>query len=274
VSDTAYRRLVTALSCAIVVVLLLIGSGAVYWVKFRSVANLTGCGVPKPAGVLDAGAVHAPDGGAVTLVETAFNQRPNSAVLLGAVLRNTSRYAAYRTEVTVEVHNAAGEDVFGEYRPQWFHLAIPVILPGDTAGFGTFGLFDTHPADGGDRRVTSFTVTIGANWWVPPDGLRRTMATARQIGPDILMRRGHDYCTHVRNHGYAVVLRDSAGRLIGGAYLHAVSGWCAFDEDDNTIKLIREDLPPNVDWQRSEVYALCDPVPERGPWPGKQPYNY
>jgi hypothetical protein len=241
--------------------------------RLRPVARLSTCVLPNPAGPVDELAQHAPDGGALTVTETGFTQVDQGNALFGAVIRNTSAYAAYQTDMRVMAYDAEGRDAYRDSPATWLHLGVPVILPGEAFGLGAAAT--TRPI-AGDReviRVARFTVVIGETRWVRPDGLRRTGATVHEVDSKLRLRHGPAYCKPVPSHGYSMLLRDSSGRIIGGAYELDRSSWCRSNSDDPAT-WFGPNLPTDIDWSRSEVVALCDPISGASEWAGKRPFNY
>ncbi|MCR6482702.1 hypothetical protein M8542_07720 [Amycolatopsis sp. OK19-0408] len=129
-----------------------------------------------------------------------------------AVLENTGTLAAYRIQLTSGARTAE----------------VPVLLPGQRAG------------------VVLDQPVVGAVTWLAPEALGGfTPVTATPVGGGVRYRSAN--CRALTSRGGAVLLRDGAGRLIGGEQLPAASVSCAPGE-----KVLPVALPPH-----SEVHPYC-----------------
>ncbi|HEY3464290.1 MAG TPA: hypothetical protein VGL47_04110 [Amycolatopsis sp.] len=129
-----------------------------------------------------------------------------------AVLENTSTLAAYRIPVT-----SGGRTV-----------EVPVLLPGERTG------------------VVLDRPAVGPAVWLAPEALGGFTPVSAAVVPGGV-RYSSANCRALTSRGAAVLFRDSAGHLTGGALLPPSSVSCAVGE---------RVLP--VTGQRGEIYPYCD----------------
>lgn len=226
---------------------------------------------------------NAPGGGGIRVLERGFTQEGRGASL-GAVVENSSHAVAYRTLIRFRVLDAAGKSASAPafLSPQLVQ-EIPVILPGQRIGAGTFvyvaetrGLRPTY------AQVASFELEIISTHWLP-SGTGFAAVTASDLRPnrydptdpteiiiDYTVNSG--YCWTFKSRGVAAVFRDAAGTVIGGSlewastHGHFVCSPGRYDE------WIGATVPQGTDDSRIEFYPYCDPEP-KAVSPSIKPFN-
>jgi hypothetical protein len=243
------------------------------------------CPLPRTGAAATASpAESAPGGGGIRVVEHGFTQR-DGGVDLGAVVENSSRAVAYRTLVRFRVLDAAGRSASApeSLSPQLVQ-EIPVILPGQRIGAGTFvyvaekSILPTTYA-----RVVSVELEIIATHWLPGDGGGFAAVTASELhirryeptdpGQAIIdYTVASGYCSILENRAVAVVYRDASGRLIGGGLVSPQASGKRACSPGRYDQWIGVTVPPGADDARTEIYPYCDPA-EKALAPSVNPFN-
>jgi hypothetical protein len=219
-------------------------------------------------------AAQAPDGGVLRVVEQGFSLDPDprgNLVSYGLLLENTSRdRIAFASAVTVRMLDAAGAPLkqpFGEEAD--VRHTVYAVFPGQRFGIGAQEWLDR-------RDVASLAATVDPPTWVPVDQplqrdpVRRNVVRLGTLSAtDVLATITDRDLTLVFTAssglqetirvGITVVLRDGAGRVIGGAVMKD-GGGCPLVEPGQT----RHNVSPyrvraaafGADQARTEVFLV------------------
>jgi hypothetical protein len=106
----------------------------------------------------DAPADAAPDGGGLRIIEQGYTQlgARSELISIGAIVENTSTQAAYRTRVTFDFFDAKKQSLAPK-RGQFYHLEIPIILPGQRIPLATWGYIREDETTRRPGTVTTYT---------------------------------------------------------------------------------------------------------------------
>ena len=276
-----------------------IGAAVAVITDGRTPSESSDCGVPAYVEGTAASPQAAPDGGGLKVIEQGFTQT-GDAVSVGAVVENTSAHPAYRTRVQIRLYDAK-RMWLPEVRPGEVRrvMEIPVVLPGQRVGIGN----DAHPAPlygGGEAVVKSFDVELTTTTWLDAGALggfapvaavevraENPNPAAREI-VSAHYRENSPNCRALSARGAAVVYRDPAGRIVGGA-IEPPGALIVFRDDRGEIVGGQSDppesapcapgerdmwviplnpVPESADLSRTEVHPYCDlsrPVSGTGP---------
>ncbi|GIJ66615.1 hypothetical protein [Virgisporangium ochraceum] len=235
------------------------------------VPGATGAPVPSWSGVAPVTAAQAPDGGVLRVVEQGFTLDPDPRVdhvTYGLLLENTSRERiAYAVAVTVRAVDAAGGTVRQRFgREDVARHTVYAVFPGQRFGIGVEEWLD-------GRGVAALTVTVEPPTWVPVDQpLQRDPGRLRviRLGPlaagEVRAIAGSRFSVSFNASsgfeeripvGVAVLWRDGAGRIVGGAAatdatrcLDVAPGQGRFSVEPDRIRSV----PAGADVARTEVF--------------------
>jgi hypothetical protein len=235
------------------------------------------CVVPSAVPIGEVGpAARAPGGGGLRIVEKGFTQmNPGSGlfaltglVSLGAVLENASDQAAYRTRITFRVFDEQNRSVTPDSEYKSRHVEIPVLHPHQRVVVGN-GLLVKAIKPGVASRIAGFDIELGTTHWVSSDVAKQSFArvsvesqTSKRFaegsgGVIFTLRSG--YCRITPNRGVAMVFRDAAGVIVGGAFdTSAAGGYCRPGDTENELATAFYSMPEDADLTKTEVSAYCD----------------
>ncbi|MFY1654443.1 hypothetical protein ACN27J_26625 [Solwaraspora sp. WMMB762] len=230
----------------------------------------------------------APDGGGLRVVESGVTivppvRRPGSATAsIGVIVENTSGYVAYRTRVSFDVRDGAGDTVVVGDGGGTVLLEVPLLLPGARSGVGT-AVYVDEAADAADR--VEVDTTLGATTWVEhrPDEVagvttthdRTTIVDAESHSGIVYYRMASPYCTGLFTRGVGTIFRDATGQIVGGSIDgDKGSRRCDPDQAEQLTDVIRS-IPAQFDDSRTESYPYCDfgPAPSSPGWATTAPFN-
>nr|MDT0657601.1 hypothetical protein [Micromonospora sp. DSM 115978] len=229
--------------------------------------------VGQPAGAA-APASDAPGGGGLSVTEKGFTQvgPDGQTVSLGALLENTSARIAYRTRISFRVIDAGGASAVPANSGTFLVQEIPVILPGERVGAGSWTYVRDDPS-GRPVTVSAFEVDIGATTWLPseenpdsfaPVGAQHRRTERSSVEPQtgtVEYQVASPYCQALTSRGVAVVFRDAGGSMIGGSFeLDNPRLRCQPGASTESAGVARS-LPPNADHGQTAIYPYCDPAP-------------
>ncbi|WP_395105432.1 hypothetical protein [Actinomadura sp. SCN-SB] len=234
---------------------------------------------PKPR-VLASPSASAADGGTVRIVEHGFTRLRDPSgehrVSWGLIVENTSRTSVVSVPVTVDILDARGRQLITKTSGHARDRRTAFIPPGGRFGLGD----DTYVAGGGARRLR---FTLGKAEWLKPGDPRAVRLTASLVKGDLYRvdrdqfyllgaplraevhrTRRHDLtitfrvesgASEVLEDGKAsAVLRDSAGKIVGGTHPADTAPWTRFPPGWSIQRIRATGVPPTVDPKRIEIY--------------------
>ncbi|MEV4706092.1 hypothetical protein [Actinoplanes sp. NPDC049316] len=225
------------------------------------------------------------DTGTVRVTEQGFTRvgsPAGSTVTVGAVLENPSDRVAYRTRVTVDVLGPDGRSVVSDVFRRFQVFEVPIILPGARIPVGD-SLGVTRLAE-----VGTVSVRPVVTQWLPAgdgnDGLAPVTTT---LVPDKTTRNADGTgaitydarsanCTDLISRGSSYVLRDAAGKIIGGGVSdEPEESGCDTSENrySNTFTTAQRSIPEQAELPETEVASLCDLAPRPAPSGSDAPIN-
>nr|BFE74244.1 hypothetical protein GCM10020092_075450 [Actinoplanes digitatis] len=190
-----------------------------------------------------------------------------STVTIGAVLENPGDRVAYRTRVTFDVLGPGGGSVVADEFRRFQVLEVPIILPGAKVPVGD-ALAVTRLA-----QVTDVSIKPVVTQWLPAgdgnNGLAPVTATLvpakttrNPAGTGVISYDARSAnCTDLVSRGSSYVLRDGAGKLIGGGLSNGPQpSGCDVSENryTNSFTTALRSIPEQADLPRTEVASLCD----------------
>jgi hypothetical protein len=205
---------------------------------------------------------------------------------MGVVLRNGTGKVAYRTLVTVDAVDAAGQTVIDEIHRLYRTQVIPVILPGESVAVGSAGALDELTQRQGNQ-AASISVTIRVSQWLEPGdgntGLGKVAATVvagsgkrdskgqGEVTYDVNSKN----CVAMAPRGVSLVFRDGSGAVVGGSLDNPPPlDTCKPGlTNGRTSSLTQSDIPDAADLDRTTVTVYCDFDHPRTALSSGVPYN-
>jgi hypothetical protein len=205
---------------------------------------------------------------------------------MGVMLRNATGRVAYRTLVTLDAVDSAGQTVVDEIHHLYRTQVVPVILPGESVVVGSAAALDELTQRQGNQ-AASISVTIGVSQWLEPGngntGLGKITATVvagsgkrdasgqGEVTYDINSAN----CALMAPRGVSLVFRDRSGTIVGGS----LDSPPPLDTcrpgitNARTSNLTQSDIPQTADLDRTTVAIYCDFDHPRTTLSPGTPYN-
>lgn len=238
-------------------------------------ASAKPCDIPNSVQEQPASAKTAPGGGGIEVAETGVSS--SGLVTMGAVLRNTSDYIAYRTRLKLNLVLTLDGIPQGPMQGPPTTMEIPVMMPGQRVGVGR-PLINVNLKD----KVNSADVDVQTTTWLPNGALGGFIpvadtyeSTSRvNMSPPADFVRYKENSTNCRalfSRRTAVVFRDANGKIVGGDLVPPdgkgnasgstqqppSSPSCSPGERSTWIVPL-QNIPQNADDKRTELYSYCD----------------
>ncbi|MFV2086349.1 hypothetical protein [Micromonospora sp. LOL_021] len=230
----------------------------------------------------------APDGGGLRVVESGVTVVPpvrrlgSATASIGVIVENTSGYVAYRTRVSFDVLDGAGDTVVIGDGGGTVLLEVPLLLPGARSGVGT-AVYVDGAASAADQ--VEVDTALGATTWVEhrPDQVagvttthnRTTIVDAESHSGIVYYRMVSPYCTGLFTRGVGTIFRDTTGQIVGGSISGDKGpGRCDPNQAEQRTDVIRS-VPAEFDDSLTESYPYCDfgPAPRSPGWSTAAPFN-
>jgi hypothetical protein len=264
---------VAATLAALVIVLVVVTALAAVASPGRGTAGDPAAPVASWSGVAPVTVAQAPDGGVLRVVEQGFSlgaDLRDNRIAFGVVLENTSRdRIAFASGVTVRLVDAVGGAVKQRFGKETeVRHTVYAVFPGQRFGVAAEEWLDR-------RDVAGLTVTVDPPTWVPVDqSLQRnpnrpgvvrlgTLSTTDVVGAVV----GRDLTiSFTASSGYQeaipvgvmAVLRDGAGRIVGGSVVTGSSD-CPLVAPGQSKFQLRDrarGVPAGADLARTEVFLV------------------
>lgn len=236
------------------------------------IATGTGChsGEPNPPEPTDAASAR--DGGQIRVVEFGFHMTsiasPNETnrAIVAVIVENTSKtQEAEGAELNLQFLDANGAPLFAFGSPDQYRVNLPWIQPGQRIGVGY--LLATDQKSSANRTIATMHAEIGQSSWRSPHSKRRVTMSGLHIQPHADGGADLRYVATLPDSADAtgpdqtfrvyLLLRDSAGKLIGGwpiGNVHLRAG-PSNGSETYTAEQWKNNVPTDADLGRSELYG-------------------
>lgn len=239
-----------------VLVLVLVGTGAVLFGGFFDAVRPTSAprpsAEPTPASVTERTVV-SPDGGEVRVVEQGFSPLRDRfgepQLSYGLILENTSReWIVRNTEIEIKWSDASGAVV------ETYYTGLLDLLPGQRIGLGG----QTPPDKPGAARMS---VTLSPMQWLTLRGSGEPTATVAlgDVRVNGLRATYSVTCADTEpetRYFVQVVLRDRAGRIVGGADPGAREPYQCPAGTSRGVLELPTNTPAGTADERTEIYVV------------------